>query len=380
MSQDEDKDSKHYAPSQKKLDDAKKKGQVARSKELSTFGSLIICLILISLCISFFADTIVNSISSMFIFECRPLCDFSLSIMLYKAVPIFALLFGSLFFFLLVGFVLSLAVGGWVFALNNAAPKFSKINPLSGLKRMVSFKSFVELIKSLLKLFVISLVTYFVLINSVREYIALSAHSVDSVFPYAFTELLSFFGYMALAYLLVIIFDVPMQIKQFMDGMKMSLQDIKDEHKNTEGSPEVKAKIKQMQRQAAMSRMMSDVPTADVIVTNPTHYAVALRYKNGDEGAPVVVASGVDAIAHRIIALGDENKILRVESPALARSLYRYVDVGQQIPVALYEQVAQVINFIFNVNRMAEVERISNMKKLRNISVPKEFKYDGVTN
>lgn len=245
-----------------------------------------------------------------------------------------------------IGLVTNLIQVGWHPTAKPLKPKFSKINPIAGFKRLFSLKAIVELIKSLAKFGVIIFAVQGVLMSHLDE--------IFGMYEQNLVEIVSFFGGIAIEmglsvgriYLLIAIFDIVYTRWKHTKDLKMSKQEIKDEYKQSEGNPEVKGKIKQKMREASMRRMMGDVPTADVIITNPTHYAVALKYDASSGRAPIVVAKGVDLVAKRIREVGAENNVEIVENRPLARALYADVDISSEIPVEMYKAVAEVLAYV----------------------------------
>jgi flagellar biosynthetic protein FlhB len=242
-----------------------------------------------------------------------------------------------------------LVLGGWNFSGDALAPKFERLSPLAGFKRMFSMNSIVELLKALAKFGVVAAVAVMVLWKDAPALLALGREPTAQAIGHAVKLSGKGFLLVATGMLLIAAIDVPFQILQYLKKLKMSHQEIREEMKSSEGSPEIKGRIRQIQQQIARQRMMQDVPTADVIVTNPTHFAVAIRYDENRMRAPVVVAKGADVIAARIRELGGEHAVPIFEAPPLARVLYRNVDIGGEIPASLYVAVAQVLTYIFQL-------------------------------
>src|SRR5690606_18876904 len=213
-------------------------------------------------------------------------------------------------------------LGGFNFSWQAAAPKASKLNPLSGFKRMFGLQALVELLKSILKVLVVVGIAYLLLKMFFFDIMALSLMSEPNNIESALYFLAWLFLGLCASVSVIAVVDAPYQKWNHIKQLKMSLQEIKDEHKNSEGDPQIKARIRRTQMQMSMKRMMQEVPKADVIVTNPTHYAVALKYDQGKFRAPVVVAKGVDEVAMHIRKIGNEHKVPVIESPSLARSIY----------------------------------------------------------
>ena len=242
-----------------------------------------------------------------------------------------------------------LLIGGWLFSSKAFMPNFGKLNPVKGLSNMFSKNALVELFKAVAKTVMVGAVAYLVIVNqkeavfglAVEELRSGSAHMID-LMGSAFLFIVGGLG-------LIAAIDGPYQMWHYSDKLKMTRQEVIQESKESDGNPQIKGKIRQMQREMAQRRMMDAVPTADVVVTNPTHYAVALKYADGERGAPRVVAKGADVIAARIRELAKENNVAMLEAPALARALHKHTEIGDEIPEALYSAVAEVLAYVFQL-------------------------------
>jgi flagellar biosynthetic protein FlhB len=351
MAENEDGQEKTEEPSSKRLDDARRKGQVPRSRELSTVAMTLsggVALVLMS---RYLGQGLHDIMRANLAPDRQDLFD-PLALIRHLAeafgeaaqmlAPFFALM-------VVVAVVASVALGGFNLSTEAMLPKFSKINPLSGFKRLVSARGLVELAKALAK---------FVLVAVAAVYL-LRAH-LDSVLGLSFLELVPALGVlrdvvgwsfvlMAATLLLVAVIDVPFQLWDHKRQLKMTRQEVKDERKQTDGNPEIKGRIRSMQRELAFRRMMQEVPKADVIVTNPSHFAVALRYDQTRMRAPKVVAKGADLIAKNIRRVGTEAGVPVVEAPVLARALYHSTEIGDLIPRGLYLAVAQLLAYLFQL-------------------------------
>jgi flagellar biosynthetic protein FlhB len=242
-----------------------------------------------------------------------------------------------------------IAIGGWNISFQVLAPNFDKLNPVSGFQRMFSSRSVVELGKAFAKFLFIAAVAGWLLWSHSGELMGLSAEPVDSALAHAASLTGHAFLVLAGTMGLIAAIDVPLQLWQHNQKLKMSRQEIKEEAKEADGSPEMKGRIRRAQQELARRRMMQEVPKANVIVTNPTHFAVALKYDEKRMRAPVVVAKGADEIAARIRAVATEHNVPIFEAPPLARALHRHVDLGGEIPSNLYVAVAQVLTYIYQV-------------------------------
>ncbi len=250
-----------------------------------------------------------------------------------------------------------MALGGWVFSLEALAPDFTRLDPVAGIQRMFSISGLVELGKAMLKTAVIGSLLALVLWSRRGELLSLLGVAPSQA-PALLGNLCGHaFVWLAAATLLVAAVDVPWQIVQLNKKLKMSRQDLKDEMRESEGNPEVRQRLRAMQRERARRRMMAAVPKADVVVTNPTHFAVALGYEQGRQRAPVVLAMGADRVAARIRELAVEHGVAVVEAPPLARALYRYAELEQEIPVKLYNAVALLLAYVYQLRALPQQAR-----------------------
>lgn len=338
----------------KKLEDARKKGQVPRSRELSTaLVTLVAAVTLFAWGPQMgrdFANLLTVSLSPAVLASQDPaqLPGFFYSLLvdgLLLMWPLMAMCFAA-------ALVSSVALGGWTFKLNL---KLETLNPITGIGKVFSAKSLVELGKSLLKVVFIGAAAYGLLSYMTPSILELSRHNADQAMRQSGGMLLWFFLIVSLPLIVIALIDVPWQIFSFNKELKMSRQEVLDEHKEANGKPEVKAKIRELQQAAARQRMMQEVPKADVIITNPTHFAVALRYRESGGGAPIVVAKGADEVAARIRALGKANKVPLVASPRLARALFASTDLDQEIPSGLYLAVAQILTYVYQLRQWEDL-------------------------
>jgi flagellar biosynthetic protein FlhB len=241
------------------------------------------------------------------------------------------------------------STGGWVFAAKRLTPQWSRVNPISGFARLVSLENFAEFTKTLIKTISIGAVATVALLLSQREILDLTPQALPSgLKSLAKMAAVTFFSIVA-AVAAIAILDSPLQMWKWHRKLRMSREELRREAKEQEGDPHVKARIRQQQREVARRRMMADVPTADVVVTNPTHYAVALKYQDGKMRAPRVVAKGLDHVAAKIRSVAQENRVPLLEAPPLARALYRHAEVGEEIPGALYTTVAEVLAYVYQL-------------------------------
>lgn len=266
----------------------------------------------------------------------------------YGFVGLLAPLFATLF---VASLMSSMALGGWIFSFSQVQPKFERLNPLKGLAKIFSIKSLIELPKSIGKFVLVAGVAIFVLNLALEDIYALSLQPIMSALSSAGSLMIwCFFGFSSVL-IVVVAIDVPVQLWEYRKQLKMTKQETKDESKETEGRPEVKSAIRERQQEFARQRMMAEVPTANVIITNPTHFAVALRYEQNGSFAPKVVAKGQDFVAARIREIGSEHGVVIFSAPPLARALYASTDLNQEIPANLFVAVAQVLAYVFHLQK-----------------------------
>jgi len=274
--------------------------------------------------------------------------------------PIFGLI-------LLAASLAPLVLGGWSFSTEALAPKFSRMSPIAGIGRMFSMQAVAELGKSLAKFTVVALVAVWVLRRDTGELLQLGSEPTASAIVHAFRICGKAFIAMTAGLLIIAAIDVPLQLWQYAKKLKMTTEEIRQELKDSEGSPEIKGRIRRVQQEMARRRMMEDVPKADVVLTNPTHFAVALRYDENRMRAPIVVAKGADIVAARIREIAVENNVPLFEAPPLARALHAHVDIGSEIPQSLYAAVAQVLTYVFQLR--AAKRGLASMPKRPEIDV-----------
>ena len=247
------------------------------------------------------------------------------------------------------GLAAPILLGGWNFSPGALQPNFSRLNPLAGIGRMFSGQSLVELLKSMVKVLCIGSLAGFYLWRQRTAMVGLSAEPLEQGIAHGVGLVLGVSGWMAAALLAVALIDAPYQMWSYARRLRMTKQEVRDEMKSSEGRPEVKARVRRLQHEMSNRRMMEKIPTADVVLTNPTHYAVAIRYKSESMRAPVVVAKGAGEIASTIRELARQHGVLQLSAPPLARALYRSVAVDQEIPTALYAAMARVLTYVYQL-------------------------------
>ncbi|WP_019027029.1 flagellar biosynthesis protein FlhB [Colwellia piezophila] len=374
---DSDSGEKTEEPTAKKLTDARKKGQIARSKDLGTFFVLVGSACAMLLMGKSLATSMAAMMSQLFSLSRAEAMDINA---LFKVIndgvsQVVAPLLWIFFIIMLAAFVGNTLLGGMSFSWEATMPKASKLSPAAGFKRMFGVQAAVELVKSILKFFVVFIVAFLLLTGLFEEILGLSRETVPANFEHATTMLLWMFLVLALSIGLIVIIDAPYQVWNHNRQLKMTKQEIKDEHKSTEGSPEIKGRIRRTQYEMSQRRMMADVPNSDVVITNPSHFSIALKYDSVLGGAPVLSAKGVDEMALHIRTIAKEHHIEIIQSPALARSLYYTAEVGDDIPEELFAAVAQVLAFIFQLNEHKKGNAKKPIPVAKELPIPDEFRY-----
>lgn len=337
--------------SPKRLEKAREEGDVPRSRELATVTVLLAAGFAMLMMGGQLADALKASMSSGLSFQRAYAYDPMLLLMkisdnIYNLLLAFSPLALILFF---VAIASPALIGGWVFSEKALIPKFGKLNPITGFSNMFSKNSVAELVKSIAKAILVGLVSYIVISHDMDSILSLSLLPLNESIAEVNHLLLSSFLAIVSALVLIAAIDVPFQLYQYAEKLKMTKEEIKRESKESDGNPEIKSRIRQQQREMSRRRMMSEIPNADVVITNPTHYAVAIKYKEGGMLAPVVVAKGADAVALKIREIADEHKVLIVESPKLARAIYTHTELEHEIPEALYTAVAEILAYVFQM-------------------------------
>jgi flagellar biosynthetic protein FlhB len=377
MAENEDGQEKSQEPTARRLQKAREKGQVARSRELTTLAVTLAGASSLFMMGPHFGDTIHDIFNHNFSLSRQDVLDPTAMLAHLNDAIFSALLMLAPFFavMIVVAVLASVALGGFNVSTQAMQPKLSKLDPIKGMKRLFSPKALMELLKAMGKFFIIGSVTSLLLWLWIGDFIALGRMSLGPALTEGIT-LLSW-GAVILASSLVVmaVIDVPFQLWDNKRQLRMTQQEVRDEHKETEGRPEVKSRIRQAQRDIAMRRMMEEVPKADVIVTNPTHYAVALRYDEGRMRAPIVVAKGADLVAGNIRRVGSAHKVPIIEAPALARAVYYSTELEQPIPAGLYLAIAQLLAYVFQV-RVWEKEGGEHPAMPDEFPVPEDLQHD----
>ena len=353
-----------------KLKKSKDDGQVARSKDLSTTISLIATLFILKLSAGLFLEGLSDSFRLSYIqFGHSEIGLDDLDTLLGYNMLVFIKLLSPLLLTSVLVVALSLVPGGWVFSAKNFAPKLSKLNPITGLGRIFSAQNWSELLKSILKVLILLGVGYVLVRAALPELIALQRSSVFEAISAALNLTFNLTLCLMLIFVVFSFIDIPLQRYFFLKKMRMTKQERKEEHKNQEGRPEVKARIKQLQRQMLQRQISKVIKNADVVIVNPTHYAVALKYDTKKAAAPFVLAKGVDETALYMRQMAAKHALEVVEIPPLARAIYFTTQINQQIPAPLYTAVAHVLTYILQLKAWRQGRR-SKPELASNLPIP----------
>ncbi len=358
----------------KRKEDARKKGDIPRSKDLTTMLMLMAASISM---LTLGVDMVKGITDTMATFFTRA-ADINIAARELPGIFLNALnnIVMSMLPFVIVMIFVALAaplvMSGWNFSFDAIKFKGSKLDPFAGIKRIFGANTVIELFKTLLKFSVIAVVAYYMIRKQMPEIMTLGHGDLKSSLAQVADLVAWTFLIVSSATILIVAVDVPQQLWQHSKKLKMTREQIKQEHKDTEGMPEVKSKIRQKQQEMAQRRMMEEVPKADVIVTNPTHFSVALKYDTDNPGAPKVVAKGADDIAFRIREIGQNNQIPILETPPLARALYYSTKINQEIPAGLYKAVAQVLAYVFQIKANPKATDVNPVPE--DLPIPDELK------
>ena len=349
--ENEDGQEKTEDATPKRLEEAREKGQVPRSKELTSMAMLLMAALSMAVLGRHMVEQLGQIMHQGLVIERAKAFDHFAVIELFGTAlgQAMLLLLPFLLVMLVTAFAAPVALGGWSFSTEALAFKPDKLNPLQGMKRIFAVRGVVEMVKSLAKFLLIGSIGAGLLWHYLPELMGLGRESVEAGLAHTGSILSKSFIVLSASLLLIAAIDVPYQLWDHAKNMKMTRQEVRDEHKNTEGKPEVKSRIRQMQRDIAQRRMMEAIPKADVVITNPTHYAVALRYDAARMSAPIVVAKGVELVASQIRTVAVANKVPLYEAPPLARALYYSTEINHEVPAGLYLAVAQILAYVFQL-------------------------------
>ena len=343
----------------KKLSDARSEGQVCKSRELDQAASLVALFLTLKVIVSFMGSNFLQIFHDIYnkipeTVSAREMNAVVIMSYLHHAVLISIKIAGPFFAAgMVVAFLINIVQVKWKVSTKPLKPKPDKFNPINGFKRMFSKDSLFELVKSIAKIALIAVIAYTALKSHLEEIFLLYNITLQQAIAEIGTLVIDVGFRIAIIYCIIGAADYIYQKHKFNEDMKMTKQEVKDEMKNSEGDPQIKSKQRQRMQEASRRRMMQDVPKADVVITNPTHYAVALKYDAGTGTAPVLVAKGADLIAQRIREIAKENHVEIVENKPLARMIYTNVEIGREIPPELYQAVAEILAAVYRAqNRM----------------------------
>lgn len=379
MAEEDSSQEKTEEPTSRRLEKAREEGQIPRSRELSTSVLLVFGVVGFMGFSRWIVDHMTTIIEYCLQLARRDVFDekqmiihlvTSIEYGIYGILPVMAMLF-------IGGFIGPLGVGGWLFSTKALVPKISRLDPIQGLKRMFSLKSLVELLKAIAKVFVVGITAFFTIKFFQPEIRSLFQEPTHAAMMHALQILLWAALALALSTIVVAVIDIPFQIYDHTRKLRMSFQELKDDFKETEGKPEVKGRIRRLQQEIAQRRMLQDVPKADVVITNPDHYSVALQYDPLSMGAPLMLAKGVDDIALKIREIANEHEVPVLRLPPLARSLYHHAKVGEEIPEGLYIAIAQVLAYIFQMDQY-RAGKGEKPQTPYNVPIPDDLKVDDV--
>lgn len=365
-------------PTGRRLTQAKEKGQIPRSREMGTAVVLLSGVIGLMMVGASLGNAMLTVWHKNFSFEREGLFDpETMQRALVAAISdvMTPLLF--LFSIILIASMLgNMLIGGLNFSAEAMMPKFSKLNPLAGIKRMFGMQSLIELVKSIGKVLFIAVMAWIVLHANLEHILDLGQRHIEFAIQDALEILLWIGLLLCCALLPIVLIDVPFQIWHHKQQLKMTKQEVKDEFKDSEGKPEVKSRIRQLQYEMANRRMMAEVPKADVVVTNPTHYSVALKYdRSKPKSSPVVVAKGTDDVAMKIREIAREYKVPMIASPALTRALYHTTKLDHEIPEGLFVAVAQILAYVYQLQAYRKGRGEAPRKLPADLPIPEEMRY-----
>ncbi len=337
----------------KKEKESKERGLVARSREFNTF----VILFFGSISFMIFGQYLYSKMHRLFIqfftFDTQTLANDNMMLVNLKTgmVSGFYMLLPIAILIVVASLLGAYLMGGWTMSWGNVAPKLERLDPIKGLQRIFSLKGVMELVKSIIKVSLVFVAGFLIYRFYFQDIIYLSFLDLKPGLSQAVNVLIYSFLILVCSLIVVSLFDIPFQIWDYRRQLMMTKQEVRDEYKETEGKPEVKSKLRRMQREMASRRMMTEVPKADVIITNPTHFAVALKYDESKMKAPVVVAKGADEVAMKIIELGKTHSVPTISAPPLARSIFFHTEIGAEIHQKLYVAVAQILAYVHQLKQ-----------------------------
>lgn len=377
MAESESGADKSEEPTEKRRRESREKGQIARSRELNTLAIMLAGTGGLLATGGSIGNAMLEIMRGNFALPREILMDERNMALWLAASGQLALeaLLPLLIVLLVMSIVGPIALGGWLFSAKAMAPKFSRMNPLAGLKRMFSMKALIELLKALAKFIVILVVALVVLSMDRDDLLAIANEPIESAIMHSAQVVGWSALWMSLGLIFIAAVDVPFQLWDNKQKLMMTKQEVRDEYKDSEGKPEVKQRIRQLQHEMTQRRMMQAVPQADVVITNPTHFAVALKYDPETGQAPMLLAKGSDFTALKIREIAAEHNVLLLESPALARSIYHTTELDQEIPAGLYLAVAQVLAYVYQI-RQYQAGKGKRPAPLKDLPIPPDLRRD----
>ncbi|NPA60632.1 MAG: flagellar biosynthesis protein FlhB [Epsilonproteobacteria bacterium] len=342
-------------PTPKKIEDARKEGNVPKSQDTSGVITLFVAILALLMLFPFMAEHLVTLFKYYFSLVGTPLDKlFMVDIAIVTIKEFLLIVIPLAVSVALAGVVAALAQFGFLFTTKAIVPDFKKIDPIKGIKNLFSMKKLIEGVKITFKSHITLGVGFLFFFSFIQELPTVALFSLGDQLDWLQEKVLIIAFAMLFIIFIFALIDIIIVRKQYFDGLKMSKQEIKDEMKNMEGDPLIKGKIRQKQMEMSKQRMMSEVPNADVVITNPTHYAVAIKYDEEKSHAPIVIAKGMNNIAQQIKKIARESNVHIVQNPPLARSLYAEVEVEKAIPEALFSAVAEVLAYVYKMNRKSK--------------------------
>lgn len=374
MAENEQGQEKTEEATAKRIEDARNRGQIPRSRELNTVLMMVGSAISFIVFGGFLIEGLLDVLKNSFSLSRAEVFDPKYLLILLQQNILHGLSMAAPFFLvtIVIAIFASISIGGWNFALQAMQPKFSKMNPLKGLQRIFGVKGLVELVKAIGKVLLVGVAAALMLVYLQDALMLMGYQALVPALKNLSQITTVYFAVLGLSLIVVALIDAPFQMWDHKRQLRMSKDEVKQEHKQTEGSPETKMRVRQAQRAMAQKRMMEKVPQADVVITNPTHFAVALKYDQSGGGAPVVVAKGADLVAQRIREVAREHRVPLVSSPALARAIFFSTELDQEIPTGLYTAVAKILAYIFQLREKAGVD-LSKPISMTDVDVPDEF-------
>ncbi len=359
MADEQDQEQKTEQPTQKRVEEAHQKGNVPMSRELGSF----LLLGVLALTVAWFAPGIFKNMQVLLLpFIANPdtlsTDPASLGTLLFHvSFGGLAIIAGPLIGCMVVAVAASVLQNGFILTSEPIMPKLERISPMAGMKRLFSIRSVVEFLKSLLKIIIVGWVAFIAVYPEMVHIRQLPNSTTEAMLVYLAALALRLIIGVTVAMFFIAIFDILFQRFQHTKSLRMSRQEIRDEHKQSEGDPAIKQRLRQLRQERARKRMMAAVPEADVVITNPTHFAIALKYDNETMNAPTVIAKGQDIIALKIREIAEENKIPIVENPPLAQALFKSAEIDEEIPATHYEAVAKIISYVYKLKGKKMAER-----------------------